>query len=699
MVDFRKLYSIFVDEAAEKIAELESGLLQLEKSPDDKELLNTIFRAAHTIKGSSGTIGLKDISHFTHGMEEILDLMRQDRLTPDNELVSVLLEAADLIKEMVECVASEAAFEFSRCEAVTQRMEAVKKHRSEAVPAAGPDQVKKESQDTAADLRHVMIKFVPNADLFKRGIDPAIILNDIRGLGEVVTIHAFTDTVPPLSDINPENLYMRWDIHLKTSKSDAEIRKVFEFVEEGSDIKILPIAVASATDLPFIGQLLVGEGSVKAEDVEDALKSQKRLGEILLEKGKITSKDLEKAVEKQNQKKTESLRNAISSTIRVDLKKLDHLINTVGEMVIIHSMFQQLLQNGSERTAEGIEALFSQLQRIGRDIQESAMALRMLPVGEVFHRFTRLVRELSISKGKNIELVISGEDTELDKGVLEKITDPLVHLIRNAIDHGIETPDERAAQGKPPQGTIHLSAYQMGDAVYIEIEDDGKGLSKERILKKAQVMGMLGNDTDLTDEQIYNLIFLPGLSTADQVTDISGRGVGMDVVKKNIESLNGKVQIRSKPGMGTTISIKLPLTLAIIDGLTVLIGNEPFIIPITMVIESLRPEQKDIKTLNERGEVINIRGEYIPLVRLYRLLGLMPQQENPWEAIVIVTTYEGRKYGLLVDELIGQQQIVIKHLGTAMPRVRDIAGGTILGNGKVALVLDIPGIVELSRQQ
>ncbi len=679
MFDFKKLYGVFVDDAMEKVVELEDGLLQLEKSPHDREVVDTIFRAAHTIKGSSGTLGLDGISRFTHVMEEVLDLVRQEELDPDKELVNVLLEATDMIKEMVESVASEAEFDFSRCEDLMRRMDGLREKGT---------------------TREFKIIFIPAPDLFRRGIDPAIVLDDIKSVGEVLSVKADTDAVPRLSDMNPEDLYVRWDILLRATKDEAEIRKVFEFVEEGSEIRIIPVQAAEE-DVPYIGQMLVEEGVVKAEDVSEALKSQKKLGEILVEQGKATSGEIENVLKKQSRRKVDSFKNAVSSTIRIDLKKLDHLINIVGEMVITHSMFHQALWgNGNGNVvSEKLEVIFSQLQRIGKEIQESAMSLRMLPVGEVFHRFTRLVRELSKDKDKEIELIISGEETELDKGVIEKITDPLVHLIRNAIDHGIESPQERTAAGKPAKGTIHLSAFQLGDAVYIEIEDDGRGLDNDKILRKAIEKGFISPDAVPSDEQIPNLIFMPGFSTAEKVTDISGRGVGMDVVKRNIEALNGKISIRSAPGKGTVMSIKLPLTLAIIDGLTVLVGDEIYVLPISSVVESLRPERKNVKTLNERGEVINVRGEYIPLLRLHELLDITPWKRDPWEAIVVVTMHEGRKYCFMVDDLIGQQQVVIKSLGTAMPGVCDIAGGTILGDGRVALVLDVPGLVEMATRR
>lgn len=719
MVDFKKLYSIFVDEAMERLTELEDGLLQLEKSPDNKELLNTIFRAAHTIKGSSGSIGLMDISRFTHGMEEMLDMVRQEKIPSRpplekgdergfKELINVLLEAADMIKEMVGCVASETAFDFNRCTDLIRRMENLKKQgekepviaRSSSDEAISKDKIASSSarNDNKKEYR---IVFAPAPDLFKRGIDPSIIIDDLKNIGEVVSIKCHTDAVPALSDMNPEDLYLRWDIQFRTDRGEKDIREIFEFVEEGSEIKIFPANTHEYEKYMVpLGRMLVDEGIVKAEDVEEALKSQKRLGDILVQQGKVSPDNVEKVIEKQRDMKIESFKNAVSSTIRVDLKKLDHLINIVGEMVIIHSMFQQIIHsngqgNGGNATAERLDALLSQLQRIGSDIQESAMSLRMLPVGEVFQRFTRLVRELSASKNKNIELIITGEDTELDKGVLEKIADPLVHLIRNSIDHGIETPEERLSKSKPANGIIHLSAYQMGDSVYIDVEDDGKGLNKEKIIEKAVSKGIISSASGLADDYIYNLIFMPGFSTAEIVTDVSGRGVGMDVVKKNIESLNGRVYINTKQDIGTTISIKLPLTLAIIDGLTVLIGEDIFVIPISSVVESLRPDKKDIKTLEEKAEVINVRGEYMPLLRLNGLLGIGSWKKDPWDAIVVVTIHEGKKYCLMVDDLIGQQQIVIKNLGTAMPKLQDIAGGTILGDGRVALVLDVPGIVEM----
>lgn len=671
MVDLKKLQSTFITEATELTTELERGLLHLEKSPHDKEIINTIFRFAHTIKGSSGCIGLNDISTFTHIVEEVLELMRQEVIVPDRDIIDLLLKGVDKIKEMVDALATSTLYDFAQCADLLQQMEGLKNKKT---------------------IRQFKIIFIPDRTVLKRGIDPIIVIDDLRSLGEIKNINAFTNNVPPLSELDVEGFYLGWEILMETEKDTSDIKKVFEFIDERSEIKILPMTKPER-DTPWIGEILVDSGTTKKEDIDEALKSQRRLGDILVENGKATKEDIEKSIEKQTQKKVEAFKNTAFSTIKVDLGKLDHLINLVGEMVIINSMFQQTLQ--SSAISGRIDNLFSQLQRIGREIQESTMSLRLLPVGEVFQRFTRLVRDLSASKNKNIEIFLSGEDTELDKGVLERITDPLVHLIRNAVDHGIETPDERITNGKPAHGTIQLTAYQMGDSVYIEVEDDGRGLNMAKILEKATSKGLVPPETGLTEEQIFNLIFLPGFSTTDQVTNISGRGVGMDVVKRNVESLNGSIQIRTNEGKGTTISIKLPLTLVILDGLKVLVGNDVYVIPITSVVESLRPEKKNIKTVSVKGEVVDIRGEYIPLLSLHHLFGKPSLKKDPCDAIVVLVSHEDKKRCLLVDGLIGEQQIVIKNLGTATPRVEGIAGGTILGDGKVALVLDVPGIVKM----
>lgn len=699
-MDLKRFHATFVEEASEHLVTIEDGLMQLEKTPDDDELLNAIFRSAHTIKGSSGTVGLPDISRFTHIMEEILESMRAGELRPDRQMISILLEALDMIKEMVAAVASEEPFPFERCHALMDRMNALRGlPRAETAPGPVPL-----AGDGGGCRNSFLISFTPPRNLFQRGMDPIKFFEELRELGEISALACETGQLPRLAELDCEESYLTWNCRFDTDRGEQEVRAVFEFIEDSGRIVITPLSTAEQ-ELPLLGKLLVENGVVGTEDVREALTQQKKLGEILVEHGKASKADIEDVLDKQAARKADSVKKAVTTSIRVDLKKLDHLVNLVGEMVIIHSMFHQVMygQGNQEQESrnigsEQVDTIFSQLQRIGKDIQEGAMALRMLPIGEVFQRFTRLVRELSSSKGKDIELVVSGEETELDKGVLEKIADPLVHLIRNSVDHGIESPEERAAAGKPVLATVFLRAYQMGDAVYIDVQDDGRGLDRERIIAKAIEKGVIQTANGLSDEEAYNLIMLPGFSTADKITDISGRGVGMDVVKRNIESLNGTLRIRTRKGIGTTMSIRLPLTLAIIDGLTVGIGSEVFIIPITSVVESLRPARADVNSVSEQGTVVNVRGERIPLIRLHRLLDIPCHKQDPCEAIVVVAHHDGNKYGFMVDELLGEQQIVLKNLGSATPKVRDIAGGTIMGDGRVALVLDVVGVVAAAQQ-
>ncbi len=673
MIDYQKLQMTFVEEAMERLSELEDGLLQLEKSPGDKELINGVFRAVHTIKGCSGSVGLSEICEFTHHIEGLLDLVRQERLRPDKNLIGAVLAGGDLIREMVSAIGTDKTVASDRRTGVLEIIEDIRKKGC---------------------ARLYKIIFIPDRSLFKEGHDPSSIISQLREIGEILSIQADTEPVPPLSEIHYDEIYLRWDILLRTEKPAEEIRNVFDFVRKGSEIRIFP--VTSLEKEPLLGHMLVEEGAARAEDVAAALGHQRRLGDILLARDKVAADDIEHVIEKQRLKKIESFNKSVSSTIRVDLKKLDALLNLIGEMVISHSILHRIIceDGGNSDMPEDLEKVFSQLTRIGKDIQESAMSLRMLPVREIFQRFVRLVRELSGSKNTQVELVMSGEETELDKGVIEKITDPLVHLIRNAIDHGIEPAQERLQKGKPAHGTIHLIAYQVGNSVCIEVEDDGRGLDRERILRKAVESGLTKAGARLTDEEVYSFIFLPGFSTTERVTDISGRGVGLDVVKKNIGSLDGKVTVLSRPGGGTTFSIKLPLTLAIIDGLVARVGKEVYVIPLTSVVESLRPAKDDLGSLNEKGEVVRVRDEYIPLIRLYEGLCAPEGMKDPSQATVVVTANDNKRCCLLVDELIGQQQIVIKNLGASIPNVRGIAGGTILGDGKVALILDVAGLIE-----
>lgn len=436
-----------------------------------------------------------------------------------------------------------------------------------------------------------------------------------------------------------------------------------------------------------IGQILTEKGEITKHHLEDALKQQgRKIGEILVENRATIPDKIDVALQTQQTQRQSRLQ---SRTVKVDTAKLDNLFDLVGELVIANTLvcgeMQSVNNNGTSKN-------LSQLSKITKDIQDQVMSMRMVSLKQTFQKMSRLVRDVSLHAGKKIKLTISGEDTELDKNVIEEIADPLVHILRNSIDHGIEPENERIAKGKPKEGTIRLSAFHRGGNIIIEIEDDGKGLQKDMIVKKAIEKGLINDQSELNDNQIYNLIFAPGFSTADKVTNISGRGVGTDVVKKNIEKLRGKVEVTSEEGNGTVFTIKLPLTLAIIDGIVVNVGDTRYIIPTTSIEESIRPKKEEISTIKNQGEVINMRGNLFPLVRLHKLYNIDTTKTNPWEAIVVIVESEGGRFSILVDELLGQQQVVIKSLGDRFKDVKGISGGAILGDGKVGLILDTSGI-------
>lgn len=436
-----------------------------------------------------------------------------------------------------------------------------------------------------------------------------------------------------------------------------------------------------------IGEILVASGDISKGQLELALEEQehgKKLGEILVEKGITTPEKINNALKVQS-----IIGRPSSETVKVDTQKLDNLVNLVGELVIANALINETLGNGTNKN-------LSHLNKIVKDIQDQVMCMRMVPLKSIFQKMVRLVRDVSAKVGKKVRLEISGEDTELDKTVIEEIGDPLVHIIRNSIDHGIEPQKERLAKGKPVEGIVRLNAFHRGGNIIIEIEDDGKGLCKDMLLKKAVEKGLINEDASLSDQQIYNLIFAAGFSTAEKVTDVSGRGVGMDVVKKNVERLRGKVELSTVAGKGTKFSIKLPLTLAIIDGMIVQVGSEKYIVPMLSIEESIRPKQEDVSTVQQRGELINVRGNLLPMVRLHNLYNVQPKKTNPWEALILIVEGEGQKCGILVDDLLGQQQIVIKSLGEQFHNIRGISGSAILGDGHVSLILDVGGIMSMA---
>lgn len=678
-IDMDKIKETFFIESDEHISGMETLILELESRPADLETLNGIFRAAHSMKGNSGCLGMTDINQFTHSLETVLDRLRTGKSAVDREVISLLLKSLDCIKSLVD-----AAKNSTTCgPEIDETLDELK-----AMLGRGPVQADgaPERRDDAASVDNTgpaeyvcSIRFEPGPQIMKRGIDPINFLRELTELGEVLSQKIEASNVPPLEELDPETCYLSWEILLLTDTDIEKVRGFFDFVSDDSRLEIKRLGGRGSAGI-------ADQTSTSAGPLE-----KKMLGEILVEEKIITPAQLDNALQKQK-----TVHREEATTIRVDIEKIDKLVTFVGEFVITQSMITRLASRPSLENFAMLKNIAAQLERNTREIQEKVMAIRMLQIGSVFNRFARLVRDLSQSNGKKIVLEVSGEETELDKNVIEKISDPLTHLLRNSVDHGIEAPAERIAKGKDETGIVKLSASHAGGYVLVTVEDDGKGLDKERIARKAVEKGIVepGAVENMSPAQILNLIFLPGFSTAEKVTDISGRGVGMDVVKRNIEALGGSVSVESRRDEFARISLRLPLTLAIIDGLTVEIGEDTYVLPINAIVESLRPKREDVKMVKGEHETVCIRGSYIPVVRVHRLFGVAPRHIDPWNALVVVVTAKNGRYALLVDSLLGEQQIVIKSIGEAFRNLPGVAGATILGDGRVALILDIEGIVK-----
>ena len=537
--------------------------------------------------------------------------------------------------------------------------------------------------------RGFAIRFEAPRDAFRRGVNLERLFRDLARLG---TLQTWPDLsrIPPTDQMGPEDCYLAWDIRLETTHPQMDVDDIFEFVAEGDNLRIQPLTPEGA--VPTLGEILQTEAGVSPADIREALSQQKRLGELLVDMGKVQPEAVNKALDQQQKKRNQ----AEASTVRVATEKIDRLVNLVGELVITQAMLAQASQQSN--TSQGEEQLsvaLLQLDRQTRELQERVMGIRMVPVEMVFSRFPRMVHELGRQLGKDVELVMEGQATELDKTFIEMLVDPLTHLVRNAVDHGMETKAERQQSGKAAMGTIALRASSRGGHIHIEVRDDGKGLNRDRIYQKALDRGLLAPGSRPADDELNLLIFEPGFSTVEQVSDLSGRGVGMDVVRQNVRALGGRIEVESEPGKGTLIRLVLPLTLAILDGLTVRVGAETYVFPLASVLESFQRQAGDVQTVKGDREVISLRGEFIPVVRLQNLLAVGGNPDASERALLVLVESEGRRAAMAVDELLGQQQVVIKSLETHYKRVDGISGATILGDGRVALILDVPGLMRL----
>ncbi len=720
--DFAQFQDAFFEEAAEHLAVVEEGLLQLERHPEDLDLLNKIFRSAHSIKGTSGMFGFNAVAQFTHKMETLLDLLRNGQKAVSPAIADLLLRSIDCLKTLIDAVKTGASVDSETAQRLTVELTAASALKNASAGQAG-ESAQSSIMPAAGGSRLFAINWTPPEWLFQRGLDPLQVFKELKDLGTLSHVVVDVSRLPDLDEVDPEKCYLSWKMQLATAKDRKVVEAVFEFVREDSLLTIEEVGTQEAgggsehagdsvadahrtsltpdgneRDPKPLGEILVESGVVSRETLDSALAQQKRVGQILIEQKAATPQQVEQALQKQRQQEsTAQAKKTDTTSIRVDTAKIDKLINLVGELVITQSMLSDLGARFEMRQLPVLLERMVELERNTREIQERVMGIRMLPIGTAFSRFPRLVRDLSAKMGKKIQLVLSGEETELDKTVIESIGDPLTHLVRNSADHGVEPPEERLDNNKPETGTIKLNAFHEGGNICITVEDDGSGLHREKIVAKAIKQGLIGENDKLTDDQIWPLIFKPGFSTAEKVTDVSGRGVGMDVVKRNIDALGGTISIKTAAGKGTTFTLKLPLTLAIIEGMTVRIGRETYIVPLLSILESIQPKREAVKTVVGKGELINVRGTFLSMVRLYEVFNLQPEYTDPAKSILLILETEGERVAVMVDEILGQQQVVIKSMEQNFHKVEGIAGATILGDGTVGFILDVRGMLEIAR--
>jgi two-component system chemotaxis sensor kinase CheA len=687
-LDLAQFHQTFFEESFEALGSMEAALLKLSAGEADGELINMIFRVAHSIKGGSATFGFTDVAAFTHTLETLLDQLRSGRRAVQSSIVDVLLRSVDVLREMLNATQRKQPADPGLTVGLHAELQGIVDSPGDASAVAAPPPVsavtvasaQKGHALSSAGAEPVVgwhIRFIPGVQMMEHGNDPLRMIHELAALGTLVT-RVDAGKVPTLAELDPEVCLLSWQMELRTEAERSAIEQIFEWAEGECTLSIEPLAPvaarpedpSSAAPSPVVPAAAIapsasaaGAGAAVAARTPPATPEPQRSG------------------------------SGEGGSIRVSIEKVDELLNSVGELVITQSVCSQLAAELEGRQADELRNALVQFERHLRSLQESVMRVRMLPIASIFNRFPRMIRDLGQRLGKKMELKMSGDQTELDKTVLEKIGDPLVHLVRNAIDHGIEMPDKRRAAGKSEQGTIGLHAYHKGGNVIVEVSDDGAGLQRDKILAKARERGLVGADEELPDDKILNLIFAPGFSTAEVVSDVSGRGVGMDVVRRNINEIGGHVQLYSTPGKGSTVRIRLPLTLAILDGQLARVGREIYIVPIVSIVETIQIKPDQISSLAQKAELFRLRDEYIPIVRLYELFGVEADNTDLLNGLLMIVEADGRRVGLFVDELLSQQQVVIKSLETNFRQVTALAGATMLGDGRVALILDIPGVI------
>lgn len=657
-IDMSQFHEVFFEECSEGIEIMESGLLNLTNN-SDPEVINTIFRAAHSIKGGGSTFGFADVSDFTHGMETILDEMRNSRLEVTPEIVQLLLASVDCLREMIQCCKEDKPFNEAL---ISELKEKMKSCAHSAVKVESSRAPSREDEPEDRELATWHISFYPYENLFYTGNDPYRLIKELQCIGDL-KVEANTGKLPDFLEMDEHNCYLGWEMELQGNVFEHQITEIFDWVE--------------------------GDCKLDIRNVNDRRKEE--------EYDRRNHESRDEQVTEGRRKGDKSAAIATESmSIRVGIDKVDGLVNLVGELVITQSILSQICADLEIEQSDKLSDCLDQLARNTRDLQEQTMSIRMLPIDFAFQRLPRIVHDLSRSLKKKVDLKFSGETTELDKTVLEKIGDPLIHLVRNALDHGLELPAERVAAGKCETGLVSISAYHQGGNIIIEITDDGRGLDPKKILNKAIEKGLVDPADELSDIQIQNLIFSAGFSTAEKITDLSGRGVGMDVVKRNMMDLGGMVEVSSKVGKGSKFTIRLPLTVAILEGQLVRVSNQIFIIPLLSIIESIQLGSSHLNVVAGESEMYHYRDEYISVIRLHDLFGVQVKEgENP--ELLVVIDVGGVRVGLLVDAVVGQQQVVIKSLEKNFKSVHGVAGATVLGDGAIALIIDTQSLVKSQR--
>ncbi|MDR3520206.1 MAG: chemotaxis protein CheA [Acidocella sp.] len=683
MDPMEEIRETFFQECNEQLGELETGLLHMQAETQSADTVNAVFRAVHSIKGGAGIFGLDGLVRFAHAFETTLDSVRCGRMVSTPTVMLTLLRAADVLADLVHAARENTIFSEEQTSGLIGELTKLNQESAESslqfatiVNAPAPTLA-------PSHAHNWQITFCPHPELYAKANEPALLLRDLRRLGEVeVMLNA--SRLPELHQIDPDGAYLSWTIILKSECDEASVRDVFEFVEGDCDLSI--IAMPVSTDMPdeppafFEGFEFFPSNPIEPVPI---LPTNEKL--------EITAK-LDNSVAKQD--------SATTATIRVDLERVDRMIDLVGELVINEAMLSQRVLEAGIVRASGVAVALEELENLTREIQDSVMAIRAQPVRSVFQRMPRLVREVAAQTGKQVRLLTEGESTEVDKTVIERISDPLTHMIRNAIDHGLETPEVRRASGKPAEGTVRLAALHRSGRIVVEVADDGAGINRNRVKAKALENGLINADATLTDDEIDNLIFMPGFSTASAVTDISGRGVGMDVVRRSVQALGGRISISSKPGIGSTFTLSLPLTLAVLDGMVVTAATHTLIVPLGAILETLQPRANDVHPLDSKVRVLSLRGGYVPMVDVALALGYRSEAIEPTRSVALLVECEGGSQAvLLFDTIQSQRQVVIKSLEANYQAVPGIAAATVMGDGRVALILDVDSIVSTSRAE